>query len=465
VVNAFVGTIRSPLSETIRAFNPSEEDARWYIVKRLRTMPLSEIESIVRDRVRPANGDEDTSTADAAYSLQSEVTAKLNSLVADLQRDDQALSTAYSEHLRGLGLNLDPEGLAKHFAESTSEEKSLWWFDGDLLGHKPRVPRVIRHFVEVLWSSVVKSRVNAYAGKISSVVRPVIDRALLPLHRRRRNRQQEELPFIEFDTSGVPSVSESTLRDLLERRYADSLAAYRLLGWEVREGFRIATLNPHITAVRLDMPGGYRALAEHLKLSSKDATALRQVVMLQAHSRFIFPDGRSGNLLSYTETTAAPGRRAHLSITLGDQLLPRYVHGMSRENRQLVPWPDTEPTLEQFNPRDRGRMVGLYIATLSCFRGDAAELVTHGGALLNWGRLAKIAGVSAHLAERAAHVWSETGDLAKHDRDRWTVGPRQRGALEFLLQGGQKSLLGSQAGKLGAAKLQEAKRKLLRPKK
>ena len=244
-----------------------------------------------------------------------------------------------------------------------------------------------------------------------------------------------------------------------------SLNAHRFTRWAVPTAHTRA-LNGEPDARVLRVDGGWTGLADAVGARSKKAPGeLRAIVSAFAHLWFPLPDGRAGNLLTYTESAAAGNWRSCVDITLGTALLPHYVNGIPRgTDRDLVPLPPLPPFVGRAN--EHGAQAAMQLGTMAHLRARAAELVRHGGVLVTpdqWAELAKTHGLPADMLAAVLDRWTHDGDdgpafLEALGGGRYRIAPAHAAVQAFLLEAGRMEVNGAALAKQSSA----SKRKRLR---
>ncbi len=237
-----------------------------------------------------------------------------------------------------------------------------------------------------------------------------------------------------------------------------SLNAHRFTRWAVPTAHTRA-LNGEPDARVLRADGGWTGLAELVGARSKKAPGeLRAIVSALAHLWFPLPDGRGGNLLTYTESAAAGNWRSCVDITLGTALLPHYVNGIPRgTDRDLVPLPPLPPFVGRAN--EHGAQAAMQLGTMAHLRTRAAELVRHGGVLVTpdqWAELAKTHGLPADMLAAVLDRWTHNGDdgpafLEALGGGRYRIADAHAAVQAFLLEAGRMEVNGAALAKQSSA--------------
>jgi hypothetical protein len=342
-----------------------------------------------------------------------------------------------------------------------------------------------------LWRDKVGPRLEEARRKPAGLARAVaVD--VLDLYSRRYEREERsgQQALVFPDHRGwvvVPSIYDGTLASILERGVGllASETGIDLLEWEVTEAHRQYIEQPSDFR-HLSIEGGWSALAhEKLKLTSRMAPEMvRAIVLAQAHLRFE-SKGIRGNLLTYSEPRKhAPGQRSLVTITLGDMLLQGFTHALreqlgsatlgAREAGRLVPVLGKTALVGRNNDyAAQRRMVWRFAIAM---RDHAEEIAQYGHVsmpLEAWTTLASEAGLprSSKLLADVVRAWETGSDGAAPlivrvpgERDRFTLHESRKPALDFIVEGGQRSTKRRAEGKAGAAKrASEHRRRVQKP--
>ena len=333
------------------------------------------------------------------------------------------------------------------------------------------MPLAIRVLAYATWIDLVLPGLRNPPALARAVHTNVLDLYSQSPQRKERNGQTA----LSLDATDrwvlVPAV-EGPIADILHRgvNLLTSEAGIDLLEWQVTEAHR-RFQRGESDFRNLRVEGGWSALAhDHLGISKTGASAdIRAIVVAQAHLRFE-AWGIRGNLLSYTEPVHhAPGRRAVVTMTLGDMLLAGFARAMSnekdqslsaREGRQLVPILGKAALVGRRNDfAAQRRMVWRFAVAL---RARASELAQDGAIEMPldlWAALAAESGLprSPDLLGRVRRAW-ETGDdktppliVPSDNGRRVTLHESRKDALDFMVRGWKLSERGRAAGKAGAA--------------
>jgi hypothetical protein len=331
-----------------------------------------------------------------------------------------------------------------------------------------------------LWRDEAGPRLEEARRKPASLAR-VVAVNVLDLYSRQyepsriRNGQQALMFPEQRGCVLVPSLYDGTLASILERgvELLASETGIDLLEWEVTEAHRQYIEQPSDFR-HLSIEGGWSALAhEKLELTSRKAPEMvRAIVLAQAHLRFE-STGFRGNLLTYSEPRKhAPWQRSRVTITLGDMLLPGFTHALreqlgsatlgAREAGRLVPVLGKTALVGRRNDyAAQRRMVWLFAIAMRDHAEDIAQYGHVSMPLEAWTTLANEAGLprSSKLLADVMRAWETGSDGAEPlivrvpgERDRFTLHESRRPALDFIVEGGQRSTKRRAEGKAGAAK-------------
>ncbi len=359
---------------------------------------------------------------------------------------------------------------------ATRELWRLW-----LVSDETPVPLFAINLARVLWREVV----GPFLHKQPALAYPVhvdVTRVHSRMFRTEERNGQRVLS-LDHGVSLAPSVEMDALDGLLGRGIdlLGSVTAHKALRWEVIEG-HTRVMRGESDPRRIDIPGGWSALAETLDLSGrKGAESLRAIVYAQAHIRFKLPNGKNGNLLAYEETPAVGRRQGHVTLVLGDTLLPDYVFFLrdqlgdasrsAREAQRLVPMVELPPFVGR--PNEHGQQATLSMVVVRDMRERARELVTNGGVLLDlnhFAELARIAGLPTSLLVNVLDRWTRDGDdapafLKRTERDRYTLGDAHAASRAFLEEAGRRELEAAESGRRSVAARAKGRARRLRSKK
>lgn len=261
----------------------------------------------------------------------------------------------------------------------------------------------------------------------------------------------------------VPSIPEGTMKALLNKGISTltSDVGLDLLEWQITTAHQqyLDEVSPYN---RIVVKGGWSALAnEHLGLTHKDGPQeVRSAVFAQGNLLFD-SRGYRGNLVAFREPgLEAPGRRATITMTLGDMMLPDFFLTLrerlnsnsltAREAAKLVPILGRTPLYGRRNEHVAQRRMAWRFNI--AFKEKEKELARDGFVRISdedWVRFADESGAptSPVFIRGVQDAW-EHGDakspplLARvnGERDGFTLHPSRQDALDFVRTGGEITL-------------------------
>lgn len=173
--------------------------------------------------------------------------------------------------------------------------------------------------------------------------------------------------------------------DVLER-LPRSLTAHRLVRWLVARGFQ-NVIEGEPDCRRIDVPGGFAALAQLIGAGSKKAEPeVAALIDGFRHFTFHWRGTHVGGLLTFTARGAANGRQALLRISLGDVLLPDFTRAFDpatrggRDARVLVPVLGIPPLVTPAH--EQGAQAAFQLAVVAEMRRRALHLLARPGIYL-----------------------------------------------------------------------------------
>lgn len=412
---------------------------------------------------------------------------------ACLERDGMlALDAAFCELLRGFG----PEGstLAEALRQQRRERRrtqgeswrgwELWltldekW--GDLWNAPWSFP-FLRYLADVLWLDrvaaafeVERECIEREGSHRPALARGLVHDGLLPILSRRVEVRDAQI--IDRDGGAVvahlaPSINAALALSLAQPGALDVFGrvhAHRLINHLVRTVHEQKEAG--VTDFRaLDFEGGFSGLREVIGYTLSKNDELEHLLNAGAGLQFVVPDGQGAGLWTWRSTRAARGRKASLRIVTGDPLLPNFnevYKGTTFEprlSRRLIPVLDHEPRLDLLNSRHQGPALTLVLLMLVELRDNAGELATNGAirtTAARWRDLAARAGLPAGLVNDVLEAWSSPNSgavqLIERSGAEWTLAEPHALARDFIIEGGQRELIGGQNGRR-AKKAKQAK--------
>lgn len=329
-------------------------------------------------------------------------------------------------------------------------------------------PLAIFWLCQALWYDVVRPKIVRRSANPASLVRAVSSATVdLLAYRAPRSEHngQEALSFPPVvGWSLAPSIEADLLSTVLKGvGDLSSEVAIDFLEWAITTAHR-QYFDEVSDFRRIVVDRGWSGLGRELGSSSnKAADKVKSLVYAFAHLRYA-SRGWHGNLLSYSETKAAPGRKACVTITLGDLLLPGHTFTLkdapgsvalqAREDRQLVPVLGRTAVVGSPATYGAQRRMPWVLATV--LRARAQELAREGSVLLtpnDRAELAVRAGApqSSSLLDKVWTAWEEGDDKAsplivRAGGDRITLHESRKLALDFLKSAGETSIRQSNRG-------------------
>jgi hypothetical protein len=353
---------------------------------------------------------------------------------------------------------------------------SLWWSldeEGAEMGACWRLP-FLAYLSEALWLDVVCERFERELYHRPALARGVVHDNLLPMLARRVEVRDAQI--IDRDGGAVvahmaPSINAALALSLAQPGALDVFGrvhAHRLINHLVRAVHEQKEAG--VTDFRaLDFEGGFSGLRDVIGYTLSKNDELEQLLNAGAGLQFVVPDGQGAGLWTWRATRAARGRKASLRIVTGDPLLPNFnqvYKGTTFEPRlarRLIPVLDHEPRLDLLNSRHQGPALTLVLLMLVELRDNAGELATKGAirtTAARWRDLAERAGLPAGLVNDILEAWSSSNSGAVQFIERcgaeWTLAEPHALARDFIIEGGQRELIGGQNGRR-AKKTKQAK--------
>lgn len=237
-----------------------------------------------------------------------------------------------------------------------------------------------------------------------------------------------------------------------------TLTGHKLLRWQVRIGFENwmqDKKDPRLICTS----GGYEGIAHLIGCnhSNKAITEVKTILHAQAYSKFSFPNGSQGNMITLlVKEKCRNGEASKINIILGEWLLPNYTHALPQgERRRLIPIIELPPMVCSKNSYAAQAMLQLLI--LEEFSNQSHTLAEKGSIYLpkeKWFELSTEAHLTKNTLQAVIACWTQDGDKGKaflsRQGDEYTLGESYRGVLKFLEYQGTKRNEGSSAGKKSA---------------
>lgn len=319
-----------------------------------------------------------------------------------------------------------------------------------------------------LWHDEIRERLTHQPA----VVRAVVAETLAPIR-----AQQVELlddgsvrdghrviarvvPALDAQTAGRIASNESL--HLLGR-----VAGHRFINHLVKTAYRqMERGEQDFRTIIFD--GAFHGLREVVKQKNNDDKDLKELLEIGPSFRFESESIDIGGLWMWTHTKPAPGRRAQITVMVGQALLPSFhelINGRglaARQARHLIPLLDHEPPLECLRRNDHGAALNLSQLALVELRDAAQELERNGWIrtpLSRWRELARRAGLPLDALETLLAGWERPGEgetaFIERCGDEWTLASPHALQLEFIREAGAQSIQSAANGR--AAKRKKAR--------
>lgn len=221
-------------------------------------------------------------------------------------------------------------------------------------------------------------------------------------------------------------------------------------------------------ALRVQLDGGWSALAEALCYTHNNNEVLKQLLQAGQHVEWTHPAVKIGGLWTYTATRGGPGRPGMVRITVGEVLAPGLARQLSQTgntSRQatvakwLVPELRTEPPVLAVPSDDQGAAWTLHRLVVGELVDRAEELAKTGSVAIGaerWRELQRQARLPGNML-RLRDSW-RTGEsdkapalLIEAEPGRFTLADPHALERDFIANGGRKRTEGREAGRKGKA--------------
>lgn len=317
---------------------------------------------------------------------------------------------------------------------------------------------------QVIWEDKCHSIWNRETKGFPSLVKPVLDR-LIPILGPKKTKKFIEKgdQIICYDQRGeplllAPAVDVNMISAFQKGvKELGTLTGHKMLRWQVNAGFERwaqGFKDPRL----IEIDGGYSRIAELTGCNSThDIGRIKEILNVQAHGRFIFPDGSQGNMLTLRVTDRYQNKEpSKISIVLGDMLLPAYVCQLQRSERRLIPIGDLPPL--HGSPNTHAFQAQLQLLVFSEFSNQSDRLSEEGSVLITiekWKQMAAEAGLNPEKIEAVISHWSQP-DLfncfLEKQGDEYRLASYYDKAQKFLEVQGQIRKTNSERGKRSAEK-------------
>lgn len=378
--------------------------------------------------------------------------------------------TAYLDTLKSLGqkgkevaewLEKDPSQLSGHF-KKYHEKKEVehlkgFWFKKD--PDEPFYSRALLILCECVWMDIVKALWKKQTEGHPSLAKTVIDK-MISFSSPYKNKKfiEKDGSIICYDKSDdqiftAPAIDKNMIALFMEGvKGLCSLTGHKMLRWQVNAGFdRWASGEKDPRLIKID--GGYSRIAELIKCANKrDIATVREILHVQAHGCFRFPDGSHGNMITLRiEERHKNQEPSKIHIVLGDMLLPEYVCQFKRSDRLLVPIGDLPPL--HGSPNSHASQAQLQLLVFKEFSNQSDRLAREGSVLITqeqWKRLAYESGLSPDKVDIVIAHWYQS-DLfncfLERQGDEYRLGSYYNRTQNFLEDQGKRRIANSERGK------------------
>lgn len=316
---------------------------------------------------------------------------------------------------------------------------------------------------QTLWEEECSRLWNRETRGHSSLAKPVIDGIIPMLGPKNLKKFVEKDGTIICYHDGVPLLRAPAIDQNMISAFQkgvkelSTLTGHKLLRWQVNTGFeRWAQGSNDPRSIEIE--GGYSKIAELIKCCNpREIAKIKEILYAQAHGRFIFSDGRHGNMLSLTITNRYQNKEpSKINIVLGDMLLPAYVCQLQRSDRRLVPIGDLPPL--HGSPNSHASQAQLQLLVFKEFSNQSDRLAQEGSIVITleqWQQLAQESGLSHDKIELVIEHWCQPdifNCFLERQGDEYRLASYYDRAQKFLEDQGKGRLVNSQRGKRSAEK-------------
>jgi hypothetical protein len=327
----------------------------------------------------------------------------------------------------------------------------------------PQQNELISPFMSVLTQALWEDRcVHLWSRKITgnpSLPKPVFER-FIPILGPKKNKQfiEKEGQIICCDQKGepllmAPAVDVNMISAFQKGvKELGTLTGHKMLRWQVNTGFQRwqdGEKDPRL----IEVDGGYSGIAELTGCkSTQEISKIRDILHVQAHGHFIFPDGSHGNMLTLrVEDRHRNNEPSKIRIVLGDMLLPAYVCQLQRSDRRLIPIADLPPLHGSYNSHASQAQLQLHV--FSEFSNQSDRLAKFGSVLITldmWQKMASESGLNPEKINDVVAYWCQP-DLfncfLEKQGDEYKLATYYERAQKFLEIQGQRRIINSERGK------------------
>ena len=221
-------------------------------------------------------------------------------------------------------------------------------------------------------------------------------------------------------------------------------------------------------ALRVDLPGGWGALAEKLRYMSRDYEPLQLLMRAGQHAEWTHTNAVIGGLWTYTYQRGNAAAPSRLTITSGEALAPGLAARLSQSGntsnaarmaRRLVPELRAEPPVSAVNDRSKGAAWTLHRLALVELVDHAEEMHRNGAVAIGpqrWRELGKEARLPDDTLPKLLGSWLSGDDdnpalLVEPEPGRWTLADAHKAEREFIADSGRRRSEGRENARKGKA--------------
>lgn len=327
--------------------------------------------------------------------------------------------------------------------------------------------RYLKLLAEILWVDRVHPLWNKQSKNVPALTKAVLITTIKPpLSKNCKIEISDQTKITCYSEDGktvaiVPCVDPKLVNLICKGLGAfSSLTGHKLFRWQVRTGFE--NWANQVEDVRLiSTKGGYEGIANSIGYegNKKAPTDIKAILHAQAHGKFQYPLGGSGNMIILREMDHLKnGEPTKINIILGEMLLPNFTHMLPPgEKRRLVPITELPPLIGSKNTHAAQAMLQLLI--LEEFSNQSDALFQRSSIQITackWEELAKEAKLPKTSLLRVISGWIEGDLFAKPFLDKqgneYTLGAAYGNVISFLECQGEQRITGAKGGEKSAIK-------------
>jgi len=360
-------------------------------------------------------------------------------------------------------------------ARRTPEERAARWWPPDML-------RVARQLARALWHDRVRGIVERQRARTDApgLALPVAT-SMVALARRGAQATM-------FGDSGVFEILDRRRKpvgklqpgpaidaETISIAHLGKLSAIRVMRWLLHRGYHQHYTEQTAEASRIDVEGGFSALARVAGLSGKKAAVEVKQTLDTLDSLWLTHPKGEGRVLGYHHHHAHGQQRARLEIHLMGPFAPDYISRQLADHRGAaadkylvpVPLPQLLPPMVG-RPHDHASQALLQLLVLREMRVRAMEMASTGSVEIDgkkWEELRDEAGVPRVLLPALMDAWT-TGDDAvvlRPATDRYSLADAYATERAAIMEAGRAMERGRRGGRVAAAKRRTGPPKRPRP--